>query len=269
MTFRQLIQLFIVALGVSAAAQDRAPSQAASAAPHATQLQVETVKLPDEAARIFAPPLKCDGEGNIYLRLEPIGLPGFRRLGPRGERGTTFQPAVSGLKVDHASYFSLAPDGDIYQVILAHELSRYVFVYKPNAALKSEIKLQPGFGFLPYQVGVFSSGDFLVTGLEPDYDRDNPVMWPYEAIFSSSGTVLKELHLEDDDHIHDMAVGGDKEAVPPTNRSTNLVVAGGVAETGADGKVYLMRRLTPAVFYAFPQAEQFDDSPWIRANRIF
>lgn len=85
--------------------------------------------------------------------------------------------------------------------------------------------------------------------MEPDHDRDDPVRWPFEAIFSSSGTLLRELHFEDDNDIHDMAASGDKQVTDPTNRSSNLALPAGAVETGKDGNIYLMRRLSPTPIY--------------------
>jgi hypothetical protein len=123
------------------------------------QLQVETLKVPGEVAGLFAPPLKCDGDGNLFMRLDAEGVPGIRKLSQKGERLATAQVSAADIKFNRATYFSLAPDGDIYQIILAWEHARYVFVYKTDGTVKSEIKLQPGFFFSPQQLAVFPSGN--------------------------------------------------------------------------------------------------------------
>jgi hypothetical protein len=75
-------------------------------------------------------------------------------------------------------------------------------------------------------------------------------MWPFTRIFSSDGTVRKNLTLDDDTQIHDMAASGDPRVRPADRPSYNHAVSWGAAETGADGDVYLMRRLSPAILYA-------------------
>jgi hypothetical protein len=125
-----------------------------------------------------------------------------------------------------------------------------VFVYKPDGNVRSVIKLQPGFFLDPTKVAAFSSGGLFVAGLEHDHDPDNPVMWPFEGIFSADGALLKELHFEDDEKIHDMAAAGDSHVLLNNNPSSNLAISGGEAEVASDGKVYLMRRLSPAIFYS-------------------
>lgn len=249
MIIRKFALLFLAAQCFSTAAAQESTAPAAPY-PASGQLRLETLSVPGEIGRVFASPLKCDAKGNLYERTQPDGPPGLRKLSPKGEQLAVFQPASPDLKIDRAAYFSLAPNDDVYQLIIAREPSRYVFVYGPHGTVKSRIKLRPGFFFAPAQVAVFPSGELLVTGMERDSDHDNPTVWPYQAIFSSSGAMLKELHFEDDDKLHDMAVDGDKQIVSPTNRSTNLAIVGGSAELGADSNVYVMRRVTPAIFYA-------------------
>ncbi len=215
----------------------------------ARHLGIETVKIASEHAGVFSG-LKCDGDGNLYLRGEPDGVRGIIKLSAKGERMAVLQPNSPDVKVYRGGDFSITPDGEVYQVIWAREVSRYVFVYKPDGSVKSEMKLQPGFVFSPQHIAVFPSGDLFVSGLERDHNPNNPVRWPFQDIFSPSGTLLKELTFKDDDKLHEMAASGDKHIVLPTDPSSNLAFAAGSAGTGSDGNVYLMRRISPAIFYA-------------------
>jgi hypothetical protein len=222
----------------------------AMSTPPAAMLEVHTMEVAGAMAHTFFPPLKCDAEGNLFLSTQGEGLPGFRKLNPKGEELTLFRATSPDIKINIGTYFSLAPDGTVYQLIMAHEQSRYVFAYKSDGNVKSEIKLQPGFFFTPYQIAAFGDGTLLVMGMERDSNPDNPIMWPYEAIFSSSGSVVKELHFEDDDAVRELAVDGDSQVTVPSNRSLNLAIVGGAAETALDGNVYVMRRVSPAIFDA-------------------
>jgi hypothetical protein len=102
-----------------------------------------------------------------------------------------------------------------------------VFSYNSDGSVKSEIKLQTRFFFQPYLFALFSSGDFLVSGLERDHDPNNPIEWPFTGIFSSSGDLRKEIAFEDDDKIHDMAAAGDPKVVSVENPSSNHAVSQG------------------------------------------
>jgi len=232
----------------NAAAKSSATKQKPTSASANRGLSIETVKVPSELAQTFAFPLKCDADGSLFFRTSPDGFDAIHKLSPKGERLAVFQPNSPDVKVDHAEYFSIGPDGDIYQIIIAHEIKRYVFEYKGDGTVKSEIKLQPGFAFFPSRLAVFPSGDLLVAGLEYDKDR-TAAMWPFTGIFSSDGTLRKELTLEDDERIRDMAASGDPKVTSPQNPSFNHAVTQGSAEVGQDGNVYLMRRLSPAIVY--------------------
>jgi hypothetical protein len=187
-------------------------------------LRIETIKVESEMAPVFAG-LRCDGDGNVYIQVSPDGLTGILKFDPKGKRLAVFKPASSNFKVGRGVNFAVAPDGDVYQVILVSDsMVEYVLVYKSDGSIWSEIKLDPGFLFFAGKVVPFLSGSLLVSGTE--YAKDHTT-WPFQGIFSSSGALLKEVKLEDDDGIHDMGVSGDPKVVTPTNPSGNLAISGG------------------------------------------
>ena len=212
-------------------------------------LRVQAVQSPTELAVALAF-LKCDAKNNLYFMTAPDGVRGIHKLNASGERIGLFLPDSPGVKIDFPQSFSITPDGYVYQLIHAHEATRYVFVYRPDGTLKSTISLQAGSAFDPHVLAVFPSGDFLVSGLEYAKGRDDPIMWPFSRIFSADGTVRRELKLRDDEQIHDLAAAGDPRVTPADRPSSNRAVSGGTAESGPDGNVYLMRRLSPAIIYA-------------------
>jgi hypothetical protein len=88
---------------------------------------------------------------------------------------------------------------------------------------------------------LFPSGDLLVSGLRYDRDKNNHVMWPFTGIFSSDGTLLKEVTLEDDDDIRNLAASGDARVSSTTNPYGNHAVEFGQSEAADDGNIYLIR----------------------------
>ncbi|MGA9642467.1 MAG: hypothetical protein WBQ72_13815 [Terriglobales bacterium] len=194
--------------------------------------------------------LKCDEDGNLYMHVDVFGLAGVRKLSPKGEPLALFEAKSSKVAVYRAGDFSLASNAAVYELISAREPpARYVFVYAPDGKLNSEIKLQTGFFFAPQRIAVFPSGGLFVSGLEPDKDSPD-TSWPFQGIFSSDGTLLKEVNFADDEDIYDLAASGDKRVVLPNNPNSNLAVAGESLEAAADGNIYLMRRISPAILYA-------------------
>lgn len=211
---------------------------------------VKTVTAAGEVATSFWQPLLCDSEGDIYLGTDHAGISGIHKVNAKGERLAVFSAhANPDLKIDVSRSFTIGPGGDLYELVYPHEITRYVMIYKGDGSYKSTIKLQPGFAWMPATIAVFPSGALLVSGLEYDEDPHNPVMWPVTGIFSSDGILLKEIKLEDDGAIRDLATYGDARVTSATDPSANYAVEYGEMETGQDGNVYVMRWTNPAIFY--------------------
>jgi hypothetical protein len=201
-------------------------------------------------ANSFDLPITCDNDGNLYLQSEQFGTSGIRKLNAKGERVALFQPnANPEMKIIGVGDYAISPSGELYEFVLPEEITRYVMVYKSDGSYKSLIKLQPGFAWIPSTLAVFASGNLLVSGLE--YDKNEKrFVWPFTAIFSSDGTLLKEVKLEDDDTLRDMAASGDSRVSSSTNPSSNFAIEFGQSQAASDGNVYLMRWVTPTIFYA-------------------
>jgi hypothetical protein len=109
--------------------------------------------------------------------------------------------------------------------------------------------MDPFFAWMPHALAVFPSGQLLIAGLE--YDRDRAAaMWPFTGIFASDGSLLKEIKLEDDETLRDMAASDDARVTVPTVTNGNRAVRVSQLEASADGSVYLMRWTNPAIVYA-------------------
>jgi len=220
-------------------------------------VRIQSITTPSEMVTFFYPPLRCDGDGNLYFPTELVGAPAIRKLNPKGERVAVFQANQDpDLKAGVATYYALDPDfGELHQLVFPEGLDRYVFIYKSDGTFKSAVKLQTDFPFFPGRIEVFPGGQFLVSGEEYDTDR-TATMWPFTGIFAADGRLLKELGLEDDNTLHDMAASGDARVTRPGNRQANLAVDNGFLEMGADGNAYLMRWGNPAIFYAISAGGQ-------------
>lgn len=221
---------------------------------HLTPL--ETV-VSTEVASAFLGPFVCDGDGNLYLRSESAGVTAIRKLNPKGERTALFEPAANpDIKISVTGYFSVMPDGDLYVLAFAaEELARYVLVFKPDGTYKTKIKLDPGFAWIPSAIAVFPNGSILATGQEYARDRNAPKL-PFTGIFRSDGKLLKELNLEDDNAIQDMANGHDPRVTSVVTPTSNRAISWSQIESAKDGNLYLMRWLSPAVFYAISPSGQ-------------
>lgn len=198
-------------------------------------------------------PFKCDRDGNVYLRTLVDDVPEIHEFNGNGKELAVFEPDSASPELDvraSAGYFSVASSAYLYQLTSPWNVrSPHVFVYRLDGTLKSYIKLQTGFPWIPAQVAAFPAGNFLVTGGRYDRDRE-AAKWPFTGVFSSEGKLLKEVKLEDDDAIHEMAALRDVRVVPPEAPSVNHAIGLAQLDAADDGNVYLMRRLSPAILYA-------------------
>jgi hypothetical protein len=210
-------------------------------------VRVETVQTSGVASVFHT--MKCDGEGNLYIQYNPV-LPAIHKLNSQGERVAIFQPTSNpDRKIDASRSFAVVPSGELYELVLAHEITQYVYVYKSDGSFDSAIKLQPGIPWAPSTIAVFASGQLLISGAE--FERGASVATlPFTGIFAADGRLLKEIKLEDDETLRDMAVQGDARVTSAQMPHGNRAVALSQAEVASDGNAYLMRWTTPVIFYA-------------------
>jgi len=229
-----------------------AAAQLKQVTPASRLVRVKTVTSAAELATGFDNPLTCDSDGNLYLQTENLGVSGIRKLNLNGQKVALFRPTANPdlQKIDFVGYFALGKSGELYQLTFPHEISRYVVAYKSDGGYKSTIKLQPGFAWMPSALAVFPSGDLLVAGEKYDREHMDGVKLPVTAIFSPEGKLLKEVELKDDQTLYQMAVNGDSRVSAPTYASANLGVSQSQMEAGSDGNIYVMRWVSPAIFYA-------------------
>jgi len=209
---------------------------------------VETITAPAEMARGFAE-FACDSDGNIYVGSESAASPGVRKLNPKGQLVTVFEPGANpDVKLGLADRFFLTPDGELYMLAFPKsEVTRYVLIFKPDGTYKGKVKLERELGFwIPASVGVFANGTLLVTGQV--YVRDQP-MRPFTGIFSADGSLLKEIDLEDDTKVDEMARSHDSRVTSSMNPTSNRAVSWGQMEAAKDGNIYVTRWLSPAIIY--------------------
>lgn len=214
---------------------------------HLTQIGV--VDVPSVVTTGFTPPFKCDSGGNIYFVNRAYDST-IQKVTPKGERSAVFESAPhSEKKLLHGGAFDVTPDGEVYELVFPAEYKRYVFSFKSDGSFKSPISLNPGFWWFPVALAVFPSGEMLITGTE--YDKDvNAAMWPFTGIFGADGSLLKEVKLDDDSTLHDMAAAGDKRVSNDENPQANHAVDFTQMESAQDGNVYLMRWTNPTIIYA-------------------
>jgi hypothetical protein len=262
---RYALALMVLGSLSSLAALGQAPSPASSAAVSPSTPSVhragtqsgDLVVLNSVKGTVVAStwlfPMKCDTKGDLYLRNVVEGVGAVHKLNAEGKQIALLQPdsAKPSVRPSVSGHFSVGKEGYVYQLVSSWaDKKRHVFVYQPDGSLKSDMVLEAGFPWLPSLVAAFPSGGLLVTGLEYDHDRKNWVKWPFTGVFALDGSLVKEVKLEDDDMIHDMAAVGDSRVTHPEAPGDNFAVQLGEMDAASDGNIYLMRDLSPAIVYA-------------------
>lgn len=212
---------------------------------------VQTFDVPSVASGLFGL-MKCDGDGNLYLAIPHERTAEIHKLNAKGEGLLLVPDTDPEMKMDAFGSFAVGRNGELYEIAFPHDITRQVLVYKSDGKYKSAIKLQLGFEWLPSALAVFPSGDLLISGLR--WRGNDKPRSPFTGIFSPDGMLVKEVKLEDDDALWEMAANGDSRVVSPRNRWGNLAVSSSQMETAADGNIYLMRWTSPAIFYAISPA---------------
>jgi len=200
----------------------------------------------------FKLPVKCDVDGNIYLR------PGGSRLGPirkieRDGKQAITVTAGSDVQWSRFGYFDVDGGGAIHQLAyISGDADPYILHFKADGTYASRTRLQPepGLRWSVYQVASFPSGGFLVAGSAGNVaDSGSAVGRALTVVVSTDGTIVKEVKLVDDEKLRGMAEKGEKGLVLPGAPEANLAIDFGSAEPAEDGNVYVMRHITPAIIY--------------------
>jgi hypothetical protein len=194
----------------------------------------------------------CDEDGNIYLRpyisQRVSGLPGstspVQRMKPDGTMAEVFQNTdADGTKLP-VTGVSVSADGKVYEAAWTPS-DVYVISFAKDGSVQSRTRIQTAY-FQPYQLAVFKSGEFLLSGTK---GKDGHA--PFTAVFSSDGKLLKELTEPEDEDMAKKAQAGQRGFVSEnTPNFGNSTIEFGDAVSGSDGNVYLMRATAPAQIYA-------------------
>jgi len=244
--------VFLLCVGVAWTAVAQSSGAAASGDITARRLnRIATITAKSEVATEFAPPLRCDADGNLYLHSESFGPEGLRKVNSKGERLATFDPNPdSHLKTDLILSFALGR-GDVYAIAYAHEeITRYLFTYDSDGKYKSTIKLDPGFAWQPAALAVFPSGQMLITGSRYVRTSDRQIMSvPFTGLFKPNGTLAKEIiPLAIDSATQKLADEGDIRYASTRANGANRAISFSQTGLGDDGNLYLMRWTNPAAF---------------------
>jgi hypothetical protein len=184
------------------------------------------------------PPVKCDADGNLYIRRFASNRP----LGPvvkidsDGKPTALFAPsAFATLGLDRVDAFSPAPDGGIYQIAQKGVIKPLIYVlhYSPDGSVSST-RLDADFEV--YTFAAFPNGSFLISGTQRDPMDKNDHGRGVTKVFSADGRELAAVTFRDPKQ-------KSQEPVRPAG-SKSVADAGAKAGTAAPNQQ--MQKDTPA-----------------------
>lgn len=210
---------------------------------------VENVISKTETGGLFAE-LSCDREGDVYLGPARNG-DAIRKINAKGELVASFTPEANpDVKVYGVGRYSVSPDGELYVPVGSQQTHGWhLLVFKSDGSYSTNIKLDAGFGVQPATTTVFANGNLLISGTKLDRSSKLFIV-PFTGIFRSDGRLLKEITLEQDEHIPDTSAMKNLKPGQALPVITNRAVALGETEAAKDGNIYVMRWDSPADFYA-------------------
>jgi hypothetical protein len=220
-------------------------------AAQAVDLKTIKIELPLSHPTQMIDKIACDSEGDIYARVwagdESLTtrLP-VREITPDGVLGRNFGVTDASQNTDLAKGIFVSRTGDLYQVARTAS-GVYAVEFAKDGSVKSATKLEADPRLDPWQLAVFKTGGFLLTGLT---GRDRRA--PYTAVFDANGKLVKKIYEPEDEEARLKAEGGDIEYTN-SNVGNRFVGAGDVA-AAEDGNVYLLRGTSPALVYVVSPA---------------
>lgn len=251
----------------SSASSSSALSEVAAGAPVVEPLialqATSTTNLSSELGGAFHPPVKCDADGNLYIRRFALN----RRRGPvikidsEGKPAALFDPmAFPELALDRVDAFSPAPDGGIYQIAQSGitKPRMYVLHYSSDGSPSSPSRLEADFEV--YTFAAFANGSFLVSGTQRDPMDKNDHGHGVTAVFSADGRELAPVTFQEPKKgsgktgTESGAKAGEGASSQPVQTvapadSTKTVGALDLkdAEMSRDGNLYVMRASSQAL----------------------
>lgn len=187
---------------------------------------------------------RCDDTGNVYLRLMDAQLGEDRRvvsklpvlkIQPDGSVAKNFDLATISADLKAIAYF-VKGDGTVYFAARSDRTADvYVVTFPSGSSSPLLTRLQTDF-FVPYQIVVFNSGEYLLSGIMGSYNRV-----PFTALFSPTGKLVKAISEPEDDDSRKRAEAGEIGYRPPDIEFGNEFISRGDSGLGSDGNAYLLR----------------------------
>src|SRR5579863_8871489 len=252
-----LVALFVIPLTTRAQNSVAATPMVSPPSAVSSRLQITaSTKVPSVGSTLVGS-AKCDDDGNIYARTEHPGDDNYdgtkapvQKIKPDGSVVESYKVTDAGTDISAMDFF-VSGDGKVYEDAWTQE-GKFVHVleFSGDGSLKTNIPLDPENSIYPYQIAVFRSGEFLVSGLHGLH-----LQTPITAVFDAKGKLIKNIYEPEDEESRQKAEAGDAAFISDSGYGNYYASHGDVA-LGSDGNAYLLRAVSPALIYVIsPKGE--------------
>ncbi len=136
----------------------------------------------------------------------------IQKITPDGERSRNFKVSDAGPGID-AMDFYVTGTGKVYEEAWDRLGRIHVLEYLADGTLQSNVILDTEPPVFPYQIAVFESGEWLVSGL---HGRD--LFTPFTAVFDSEGKLIKKIYETEDEDSRKKSRGWEMELSSRTRK---------------------------------------------------
>ena len=218
----------------------------------AANVKTTKVELPLSHPTQMIDKVACDSGGNIYARVwagdnsEAARLP-VQEITPEGALTKNFRVSGASRNTDVAKGIFVSDAGEVFQAARMAD-GLYVVGFASDGSVKSTTKLEANARVVdPWQVAVFRSGGYLLSGLTGKDHRT-----PYTAVFDADGKLVKTIYEPEDEDARQKAESGDTNYA--RSNAGNRFIGLGDVTLGSDNNVYLLRGASPALVYVISPA---------------
>jgi hypothetical protein len=192
-------------------------------------------------------PIKCDHDGNIYVRLyqdpNPLMAP-ISKIGPDGRQLARFSfdhIDELGNQAFQAADFVVGARGEVYALAETGN-GGHLITFGSDGTLRSITPLLIGRDLELYRILRLMSGQFLVTALQGDERK------PRTFILDDSGKMVRFIDLKETSHT-------DKSGKISSEDITNFELSDVI--TDDSGQIYILRPSTPASMVILSPSGEF------------
>ncbi|HET9698680.1 MAG TPA: hypothetical protein VFP40_17545 [Terriglobales bacterium] len=242
------MKLFSFVLLLSLSSVSFAQNKLASEPIPLREVSSSAIDLPTYTGTYF--PIRCDTDGNIFAGkyTGPDDANPMVKIAPDGKIKATYTLNEPDQDRDQPTTFFVNADGDVYRLYRTNAGQKNMIAkFGKNGEVRSKVTLEAKFDF-GGGFGVFKNGEFLLSTFKDSNDQE---IEPYNAVFDSSGKLVKEVVLEGDAAIVAKVKNG--ETLDPysqdAGRKRNTSITFGAVVAATDGNLYILRKTSPAEIY--------------------